>query len=180
MIALLALAFFTLMIRIYVTQGEIMNRRLVITALIFGMAVVPDGILFAQAKDPLIGQWMLNRGKSEYHPDSTLQSRTLELTVKDGGVSFVQKTVTDRGNTVTIDFTAKYDDKDVPISGSQLDTVALKKIDGTTVQRSGKTRGMVTETVTMKLSADGKTLTVTTKGSADGDDYSSMQVFEKQ
>ena len=137
-------------------------------------------LAFAQSKDPLVGTWALDRAKSEFMPDNTLQSRTVEFTAKDGGVAFLQKTVTDRGNTVQSDFTAKYDGKDVPISGSQLDTVALKRMDPNTFERSGKIKGMVVETVTMKVSNGGKTLMVVTKGSIDGDDYSSTQVYEKQ
>jgi hypothetical protein len=32
----------------------------------------------------------------------------------------------------------------------------------------------------MKVSADGKTLTVTTKGSFDGENYNSTQVFDRK
>jgi hypothetical protein len=84
------------------------------------------------------------------------------------------------GNTVQIDYVAKYDSKDVPIEGSQLDTVALKRVNANTVERSGKIKGQVAETVTMVVSNGGKTLTITTKGSIDGTDYSSTQVYEKQ
>ena len=63
---------------------------------------------------------------------------------------------------------------------SPLDTVSLKRIDANTVKRTGKTHGKVVETMTMKVSADGKTLTVTTMGNFQGDDYSSVQVFDRQ
>ena len=150
-------------------------KLLTLLALAF---VVQSG--FGQMKDALAGTWVLDRGKSEYNPDTTLQSRTLVIEGKDGGMSFVQKTVTDRGNTVQIEFAAKYDGKDVPVTGSQLDTVALKKIDANTVERSGKIKSAVVETMTLKLSNGGKTLTMTTKGSIDGDDYSSTQIFDRQ
>jgi len=68
----------------------------------------------------------------------------------------------------------------VPIEGSQLDTVALKRVDANTVERTGKVKGQVAETVTMKISGAGKILTMTTKGSIDGVDYSSTQVYAKQ
>jgi hypothetical protein len=133
-----------------------------------------------QSNDPLIGSWTLDRGKSTFNPDTTLQSRTLEFTAKDGGIAFVQRTVTANGNTVQIDFEAKFDGKDVPISGSQLDTVALKRVDANTIERTGKIKGQTVETVTMTLSNGGKTLTIVTKGSIDGQDYDSTQVYEKQ
>jgi hypothetical protein len=144
------------------------------------LAFVSLAPAFGQAKDGLVGTWNLDRGKSVYEPDTTLQSRMLIIEAKDSGISFVQKTVTDRGNTVQADFAAKYDSKDVPISGSQLDTVALKRVDANTVERTGKIKNAAVETMTLKLSNGGKTLTMTTKGTIDGDEYSSTQVFEKQ
>ena len=156
-----------------------MKIRFTSAALVLGIALITQG-LFAQTKDPLVGTWELNRAKSEFNPDNTLQTRTVEFTAKDGGVTFLQRTVTDRGNTVQSDYTAKFDEKDVPISGSQLDSVALKRVDANTVQRTGKMGSKVVETATLKISNGGKTLTITTKGSIDGDEYSSTQVFEKQ
>jgi hypothetical protein len=150
-------------------------------AAIVGIALfLHGGLAFGQTKDSLLGTWALDRGKSVFDPDTTLQSRTISFEAKDGGVSFLQKTVTDRGNTVQINFVAQYDGKDVPISGSQMDSVAFKRIDANTVERTGKIGGKVVETATAKVSNGGKTLTITTKGSIDGVDYSSTQVYVKQ
>ena len=144
------------------------------------LTLLAAALVSGQGKDPLVGTWELDRGKSDFTPDNTLQSRTWEFTAKEGGIGFLQKTVTDRGNTVQSDFVAQYDGKDAPISGSPLDTVSLKRIDDNTVERSGKIKGQVVETATMKISGGGKILTVTTKGAIDGEEYSSTQVFAKQ
>ena len=150
-------------------------------AAVLGIALfLHAGPAYSQAKDSLLGEWVLDRGNSVFDPDTTLLNRSLELTAKDGGVSFLQKTVQENGNTVQIDFVAKYDGKDVPVSGSQLDTVSLKRVNANTVERTGKVKGMTAETETMVVSNGGKTLTMTTKGSADGVDYSSTQVYQKQ
>jgi len=157
------------------------SHRLGVVILIFGAVLLMQGPpALGQAKDPLIGNWVLDRGKSAFDPDTTLLNRSLSFEAKDGGVSFNQKTVQGNGNTVEINYVAKYDNKDVPIEGSQLDTVALKRVDANTVERTGKVKGQVAESVTMKLSNGGKTLTIVTKGSIDGVDYSSTQVYEKQ
>jgi hypothetical protein len=161
------------------TSGRKRLGRKQFGAILF-FALAFSGIGAAQSKDPLVGHWTLNRGKSEFNPDTTLQSREITFEAKDGGISFVQKTVTDRGNTVESDYTAKYDSTDAPITGSQMDTVSLKKVNATTVQRSGKIKGKLVETLTMTISGDGKVLTLVTKGTIDGDDYSSTQVYEKQ
>jgi len=81
-----------------------------------------------------------------------LQSRILTVEAAGKGIKFVQDTVLLDGHTVQVGFTAAYDEKDVPISS-------------TTVVRTGKIRGQATETATLVVSADGKVLTVTTKGS---------------
>jgi hypothetical protein len=146
-----------------------------------GAAVVLNGgLVFGEGKDPLAGTWVLDRGKSVFDPDTQMEGRTIIFEAKGGGVSFVQKTVTAAGNTIQSDYVAGYDGKDVPISGSQLDTVALKRMDANTVLRTGKIGGKVSETATMIVSNAGKTLTITTKGSFSGVDYSSTQVFDKQ
>lgn len=135
-------------------------------------------------KDSLLGTWVLNRGSSDFMPENeTLQSRTMFFEAAENGVKCTITTVNEAGNgRTTIDNTylARYDGKDVPIDSSALDTVALKRIDANSVERIGKIRGKRVETATMKISADGKVLTVTTMGSIDGRDYRSTQIFERQ
>jgi hypothetical protein len=142
--------------------------------------VLIAGAALGQGKNSLVGNWVLDRGKSTFDPDTALLNRSMSFEAKDGGVSFNQKTVQGNGSTTEINFTAKIDGKDVPIEGSQLDTVALKRVDANTVERAGKIKGQVVENVTMKVSNGDKTLTMVTKGSIDGVDYSSTQVYQKQ
>ena len=144
------------------------------------IAAVVMGGWAGSEKDLLVGNWGLDRGKSEYFPDTTLQRRSVTIDAKDNGIHFLMKTVTERGNTVEAEFSAMYDGKDVPISGSQLDTVALKRVDASTVERTGKIAGKVVENCTMSVSKDGKTMTMVTKGAIDGEDYNSKQVFTRQ
>ena len=145
-----------------------------------GLVALALGIALAQSKDPLIGTWQINRAKSEFMPDNTLQNRTITIEAKGAGISAVQQTVVEAGNTVTSEYSAGYDGKDAPISGSLLDTIALKRVSANTVERTGKIHGKTVETATMTASAEGKVLTITTKGSVDGNDYSSTQVFDRQ
>jgi hypothetical protein len=135
---------------------------------------------FAQTKDLLLGKWELDRGKSDFQPDTTLQTRTLTVEAAGKAVKFFQDTVLVDGHSVQVEFTAAYDDKDVPITNSVLDTVALKRVNPTTVVRTGKTGGKATETASLVVSDDGKVLTFTTKGSGNGVEYGSTQVFHRQ
>ena len=157
--------------------GEPMRRNYLLAAALVSLFL---GAAVAQTPDPLVGTWQLNRGKSDFQPPSTLMSRTITFETKAGGIRVVQRTVTQQGNTVEIEYVSNYDSKDVPISNSPLDTVSLKRVNANIVERIGKIRGEVIETATMTLSADKKVLTINTKGSANGNDYSSTQVFERQ
>ena len=58
--------------------------------------------------------------------------------------------------------------------------VSLKRVDDRTVERTGKVQGQVVETETRTVSDNGKVLTVTTKGSRNGSEYSSVQVYDRQ
>ena len=81
---------------------------------------------------------------------------------------------------VVVEFTARFDGNDYPISNSMLNTVSLKRVDDQTVERTGKIQGQVVETETRTVSDGGKVLTVTTKGTRDGAEYSSVQVYDRQ
>lgn len=155
-----------------------------ITLALAGAVLIVGQASFGQSKDPLIGTWLLDLGKSSFLPDNPPQKRTVIFSAKDNTIHCVVRTTAsgglDNGMISESEFTAKYDGKDYDISESVLDTVALKKIDSNTIERTGKIRGMPVETATMKLSEDGKVLTITTKGSMPGMSYSSVQVFTKQ
>jgi|SRR5579872_4453013 len=134
-----------------------------------------------QAKDPFLGTWMLDGDKSTFVPGPVPEDRTVTFEAANGGIHHITKTRNlFLGGTDDIDYTAKFDGKDYPITGTGLDTVSLKRLDANTIERTGKVRGKPAETCTMKVSADGKTLTMTVKGSYNGTDYSSTQVFERQ
>jgi hypothetical protein len=59
--------------------------------------------------------------------------------------------------------------------------VSLKRIDATSTQRIDKKRGKVVQTWDRKVSADGKTLTVTQNGmDAEGRTVNNVMAFEKK
>jgi hypothetical protein len=135
----------------------------------------------AQANDPFLGKWELDPEKSTFTPGPGPESRTmtLELT-REGALHHIIYTPTVFAGVNFIEYTAKFDGKDYEIVGTGLDTVSLKRVDETTIDRVGKQGGKQTETCTLKLSADKKTLTMTTKGSFNGNQYASTQVYVRQ
>ena len=100
--------------------------------------------------------------------------------VSDSALGYVTVTMSTDKPSVLVECTARFDGKDYPISNSVLSTVTLKRVDDQTVERTGKIQGQVVETETRTVSDNGKVLTVTTKGTRDGTEYSSVEVYDRQ
>jgi hypothetical protein len=156
-------------------------RSFGVLAMLATLASLDARPAFGQTKDdPLVGRWILDRVKSEFSgapPEKRIA--IFELT-PDGGLKHVTETVVANGSTDRVEYTAKYDGKDNPISNSFLWTVSVKRINARTTERSGKVNGEVVETSTRTVSADGRTLTISTKGTNNDTEYSSTQVFTRE
>jgi hypothetical protein len=136
----------------------------------------------AQAADPRVGTWKLNVAKSKYSPGPPPQSQTLKVEAAGKGEKVISEQVTGDGKTIKTEYTANFDGKDSPITGAlNSDTVALKRINARTTDRTDKKDGKVTLRFHRVVAADGKTMTVTIKGKdAQGRDVNNTVVFEKQ
>ena len=157
-------------------------------ALAFSVVVVLAAVLgavtgdvFAQAKDPRVGDWKLNVAKSKYSPGPAPQSQTLKIEAVGKGEKVTSEVINTDGTKATTQYTANFDGKDSPITGSpNADTVALKRIDSRTTERTDKKDGKVTLVLRRVVSQDGKTMTVTVKGkTAKGETVNNVVVFEK-
>jgi hypothetical protein len=146
-----------------------------------GLVSLAGHSAFAQSKDdPLIGRWAMDRAKSEFSGAPPERRITIFELTTDGRMRHITETLVANGSTDRIEYTAKYDGQDNPISNSFLWTVSVKRIDARTSERSGKVNGEVVETSTRTVSADGQVLTITTKGTNNGNEYSSVQVFTRE
>src|SRR5215472_13702985 len=138
----------------------------------------------AFAADNTIGTWKLNVAKSTYTPGPMpIKSLTVMREASDGGVK--QTTTGERadGAKINASYTAKYDGKDVPVTGnSQYDTIAIKQVNASTLtDERKKTGGPYTATGRTVVSNGGKTMTTTTKGTnADGKEFTQVLVLDKQ
>jgi hypothetical protein len=160
-------------------------RRAVMLGAVVTLGVVLGasfGRVSAQAGDPRSGTWKLNLEKSKYDPGPAPQSNTMTIEVSGDGETATTKGVNQAGAATGTQYTAQYDGKDYPITGSQnADTVALKRVDARTQERTDKKGDKVVATSTRVVSADGKTMTVTTKGTnAQGQAVNNVTVWEKQ
>jgi hypothetical protein len=79
-------------------------------------------------------------------------------------------------------YTANFDGKDNAVTGSpQIDAIAYKKIDDNTYEGTGKKAGKVTSNVKIAVAKDGKSMTVTVKGTnAKGEAVSDTIVYDRQ
>ena len=85
------------------------------------------------------------------------------------------------GKPTLFQYTANYDGKDYPTTGSpDSDSISFKRIDSS-VEFTQKRAGKIVSTGTRVISKDGKVMTVTFKGTdAKGQTTSGMMVFEKR
>jgi hypothetical protein len=136
----------------------------------------------AQAKDPIIGKWNLNVAKSKFSPGPAPKGATIVFTASGtDGVKAVFDGVAATGDKVHWEYTATHDGKDYPMTGNPNgDAISLKRINANTVETTYKMGGKATVTNVRTVSADGKTLTVTSKGTdAKGQKVDDLFIFEK-
>jgi hypothetical protein len=166
-----------------------MRRRMVgITAVaalaavftLFGQAPA----LLGQAANPTIGTWKLNLAKSRYDP-ANLAPKSTTTKIEAVGASIKNTTTgTDsKGKAISYSYTAAYDGKDYPISGTGTpsggDTIALKRSDPNTVDSTVKKSGKVVQTSRTLYTSTLRTITST--GTSDtGQPTHNVSVYEKQ
>jgi hypothetical protein len=134
------------------------------------------------AADPAIGTWKLNVAKSKYSPGPAPKSATITYEVSGDGVKRTGETVTADGQTTSFSYTAQYDGKEYPVTGNpNADTIVLKRINDYTSESTLKKGGKFSATARRVVSKDGKTLTLTLKGTnAQGQKVNNVLVYEKQ
>lgn len=116
------------------------------------------------AESPFAGKWKFNPGKSDFG------EATVTFTHNPSG----EMQVTADGQS----YTFKTDGKDYPaFFGS---TAAWKTIDANTWETTGKLNGKVTSVDTTRLSPDGKTLTMESKGTRpNGEAFDDTTVYQR-
>ena len=80
-----------------------------------------------------------------------------------------------------IEYTAQYDGKDYPLKGSSMaNTVSLSRVSDLVADRTDKKDGKVVMTHRRELAQDGKSFTVTQKGTnSKGEPINNVTVWEK-
>jgi hypothetical protein len=137
----------------------------------------------SRPESTIIGTWkqVLSRSKYQPGPAPTIPS-TLRIEATEGGEKLLVEVVGADGQPTSWSYTATYDARPASVTGSPYgDTVTLKQIDAHKSVITYTRHGKVSQTSTRTVSQDGKTLTITAKGTnASGQAYNNVTVFEKQ
>jgi hypothetical protein len=152
-----------------------------VMAVVGVLAAALGGVSVAQTPAPGLGTWKLNLAKSKYSPTPAPKSATVTYSTAGQGVKAVIDGIGPDGSKTHWEYTANFDGKPYPVTGNpDGDMVMAKRIDANTVETSFTLKGKPTTVNTRVVSADGKTLTVTTLGTnAQGQKVNNVQVFEK-
>lgn len=150
-------------------------------ALMVGVIVAAAIAVAAQGTDPRVGTWHVNVAKSKYSPGPAPKSQTLKIEAAGKGEKVTSETVSASGEKTVTEYTAEFDGKPHPLKGSPTaDMVTLKRIDAHTTERVDSKGGKTVMTYHRVVSKDGKTMTVTSKGTnAQGQAVDNTIVFEK-
>jgi hypothetical protein len=136
----------------------------------------------AAPTDQQSGTWKMNPDKSQYSPGPAPKSITVKIASDADNIKLTSDGIDAAGNPTHVEYTAKYDGKDYPVTGvPNADTVALDRLDASTIRSTTKKGDQVVMIVTSVISKDGNTRTSTFKGkNAEGQDVNNVVVYDKQ
>ena len=156
--------------------------RRIVAKLAIGVAITAIGLLGA---DSSLGTWKYNPAKSKITTGTyPVKSRTeVWEATPDGGVKVTRTQQNADGTTINFTYTFKYDGKEYPVTGGPFDTISAKRVNANTASFEvvKKTDGTYHQTGRNVISKDGKTKTLTAKGTdAAGKPIVATVVFDKQ
>ncbi len=158
-------------------------KRILVVVTVVVLAVLVSGVLLAQ-NNPFVGTWKLNTANSKFSPGPAPQSVTRTDEAQGNGEKVSTEGTAADGTPIAFSYTANYDGKDNPISGTGplgSDTIAVKRINPNTIKATLKKAGKVLVTARLVVSEDGKVITLTGKGTnANGQAVSNVMVWDKQ
>jgi hypothetical protein len=140
--------------------------RLCTPTIVVGLVMVfAVGSACAQNSDPMNGTWKLNPAKSTYSPGPALKSATLMWEGTDAARKVTVDSVPTTGAAQHWSYSGALG-KELPVAGNNpnADVEVLKRINATTLEIQYLKAGKPTLKYMAVVSADGKTLTLTSSG----------------
>jgi hypothetical protein len=134
--------------------------------------------------DPFLGTWKLNVKKSKFVPGPPRKSETTIVVTGPTGMKVNVDRVNGDGSTQQFEYTSNLDNKTYPITGDGpygADSIAANLTAPNTIQTTLTKGGRVVASATTVVSANGKVLTITSKGTdAKGKHFTNVSVYDKQ
>ena len=158
-----------------------LTARRVLTSLTTLALLALAAPAFAQS-DPAVGTWKLNPAKSRYSPGPVPKSNVLTITAVENGLKVSGQGTDGAGKPTSVNYIVTYDGKEKPVTGSpDYDSTSGKRISASITEQTRKLEGKMVQTQKREVSADGKTMTITTRGKdKDGRTVNNVAVYEKQ
>jgi hypothetical protein len=158
-----------------------MRRNLSLALIV--LAITSASVAFGA--DSSLGTWKVNIEKTKYTPAPwPVKSVTSVREAVPGGVKVTSTGERIDGTSINSSYTAKYDGSPSPVSGqgAPYDSVSLKQINANTFAYDAKkTDGKYRAHGRLTISQDGKTLTLTVKGTdPNGKPMTLRSVYDKQ
>ena len=138
--------------------------------------------LRAQSNDPVVGTWVLNVAKSKFNPGPAPKSESRTYAMAGNEIKATSTGVDGDGKATSAAWTVVYDGKERAVTGDpDADMLTLKRVDANTTEFTEMKAGKVVLTGTRVVSKDGKTLTITTKGTyAKGQKVDNVTVYDRK
>jgi hypothetical protein len=131
-----------------------------------------------------VGTWKINLEKSKYPAGAAPKSLTRTITADGDKITYNFEGQAADGSAIKYSFTVQYDGKDYEISGNGpfgADHISLKLVNSHMTEGTLKKGDKVVSSVHTTVSHDGKTATVSGKGTdKDGKPIKQTQVYDKQ
>jgi hypothetical protein len=154
-----------------------MKAKATALALTFSLAAAAFSLASPEA---WIGTWKLNEAKSKFSPGAVKNTK-VTYSLEKGMIQILTEGIDKDGKPTRSVWTGKFDERDYLVSlDPAVDTRSYKQIDANTLEFIAKKDSQIIATGRVVLSADGKTRTVTTTGTADGKPFENVAVYDKQ
>ncbi len=154
--------------------------RKIIAKLAIGTLITAMGIFGA---DTSLGTWKLDPTKSTSTGKLSKSRTDMFEATPDGGVKVTRTEERADGTAINFSYTYKTDGKKYPVTGGPFDTISVKRVDAntTSIEVVKKTDGTYHQKGRNVFSKDGKTRTLTAKGTdIQGKPVTSTLVFDRQ
>jgi hypothetical protein len=161
-------------------------KRILVSGCVVVMAVLVSSVLLAQSNSrPSYGTWKMNAAATKFNPGPVPKSLTQTETAEGDGVKVSVEGTNGDGTQFAWSYTANYDGKDNPISGTGApngaDTVALIMKADNSVQQTFKKDGKMVMLARTVVAQDGASKTIRAKGTdADGHKVFRSIILDKQ